>query len=166
MRTNDNSGASRGAGGQTGSEDNTQAVRNMQEVQDNTRANAESARRVEASVPAAVRDTPIQASGVGTAGQGSEDTAEASRRQQEVHDSARASAEQARRVAASVSPEVANTPIQASGVGAPGQGGEDNTQAVRNMQAVQDNTRANAEASRRIEATTPPELRSDSPNRS
>ena len=110
MRTGGNSGAGRSGANRTGSEDNTQAVRNQQEVQDNTRAIQESSRRVEASVPADVRDTPIQASGVAAAGQGT----------------------------------------------------EDNTQALRNMQEVRENTRANAEQARRVEATTPPEIRSES----
>ena len=154
MRTDPNSG--------TGSEDNTQAVRNQQEVQENTRVNRESARRVEASAPADVRNRPIQASGAGTAGEGSEDTARAVRNQQEIQENTRAANEQARRVAASVPPEIRNTPIQAAGVGAPGMGGEDNTQAVRNMQEVRENTRANAEQARRVEASTPPEIRSES----
>lgn len=93
---------------------------------------------------------------------GSEDNTQAVRNQQEVQDNTRAIQESNRRVEASVSPEVANRPVQASGVAAAGQGGEDNSQAVRNMQEVRENTRANAEQARRVEATTPPEIRSES----
>jgi len=93
---------------------------------------------------------------------GSEDNSQAVRNQQEVQDNTRAIREEARRVEASVPAEVRNTPVQASGVAAAGQGTEDNSQAVRNMQEVRENTRANAEQARRVEATTPPEIRSES----
>jgi hypothetical protein len=94
---------------------------------------------------------------------GSEDNSQAVRNQQEVQENTRAIQESNRRVEASVSPEVRDRPIQASGVtAAAGQGGEDNSQAVRNMQEVRENTRANAEQARRVEASTPPEIRSES----
>ena len=108
MRSNDNSGRSNSS--RTGSEDTTEARRHLENVAENTRASTESARRVEASVPAEIRNTPVQAANVGTAGQG----------------------------------------------------GEDNTQAVRNMQEVRENTEANREQARRVEATTPPDIRTRS----
>jgi methyl-accepting chemotaxis protein len=87
-----------------GSEDTTQAQRNMASVAEGHEALEAHARRVEATAPATT-DRPIQGMG-DQAATGSEDNSQNVRAMREVAENTRAMKEQARRVDATLPPEI------------------------------------------------------------
>ena len=80
------------------SEDTTEAREHMRNVQENTEALADQARRVEASAPEST-DRPVQ--GLRADGMGGEDSRMAAENQRSVQENTEALREQARRVDAS-----------------------------------------------------------------
>lgn len=132
-----------------------------------------SARRVESSVPADVRDTPIQrsdasagtVSGSGASsggstgdvrradpGQAAVDPVDAAR-QDQVRADHDALQESARRVEASVSSDVRNTPVQHTDAAT--RASEDTTEATRNGDAARANADAARDSARRVEQSLP-----------
>ena len=89
-----------------GSEDNREALEHVRNVQENTDALAEQARRVEASAPEST-DHPVKAHRV--PGMGGEDTRRAEENQRNVEENLEALEAQARRVDATAPPETRRT---------------------------------------------------------
>ena len=93
-------------GGRNASEDTTEARAHMRNVEENTEALAEQARRVEASAPEGT-ETPVE--GVHVDGMGGEDNRMAAENQREVQENTEALREQARRVDATTPDDVNRT---------------------------------------------------------
>lgn len=91
---------------QHASEDSTEAQRHMRNVQENTEALAEQARRVQASAPEGT-DRPIQ--GRHVPGMGGEDNTRAAADQRQAQENADALEAQARRVEATTPDDVDRT---------------------------------------------------------
>jgi hypothetical protein len=89
-----------------GSEDASEAREHMRNVQENTEALAEQARRVEATAPAST-DRPV--GGLRVDGTGSEDTRMAAENQRNVQENTEALRDQARRVDATTPDDVNRT---------------------------------------------------------
>ena len=92
-----------------GSEDASQAREHMRNVQENTRALADQARRVEASAPDGT-DRPVE--GVHVDGMGGEDNRMAAQNQRDVQENTEPLREQARRVDATAPDDVNRTGSQ------------------------------------------------------
>ena len=88
------------------SEDTTEAREHMRNVQENTEALADQARRVDASAPEST-DRPVE--GVHVDGMGGEDNRMAAENQRNVQENTEALREQARRVDASAPDDVNRT---------------------------------------------------------
>ncbi|MBV9774136.1 MAG: hypothetical protein JO040_09320 [Gemmatimonadetes bacterium] len=97
---------------------------------------------------------------------GSEDNTENVRHVQDAQQNRDALEAQARRTDATA-PEATSHPVQGlsnRGSGGSGTtGSEDNTQAMRNVQNAEANTEALQAESRRVEATTPPDINRTGP---
>jgi hypothetical protein len=89
-----------------GSEDNSEALEHMRNVQENTEALRDENRRVEASAPEST-DRPVE--GVRVPGMGGEDNRMAAENQRRVQENTEALREQARRVDASAPDDVDRT---------------------------------------------------------
>lgn len=89
-----------------GSEDNSENLEHMRNVQENTDALAEQARRVEASAPDST-DRPVE--GVHVDGMGGEDNRMAAENQRNVQENTEALRDQARRVDATTPDDVNRT---------------------------------------------------------
>jgi hypothetical protein len=92
--------------GRNASEDTTEAREHMRNVQENTEALADQARRVEASAPEGT-DRPVE--GLRVDGMGGEDSRMAAENQRNVQENTEALREQARRVDASAPDDVNRT---------------------------------------------------------
>jgi hypothetical protein len=90
----------------SGSEDNSQNLEHMRNVQENTDALAEQARRVEASAPDST-GRPVQ--GLHVPGAGGEDNRMAAENQRNVQENTEALRDQARRVEASAPDDISRT---------------------------------------------------------
>lgn len=90
----------------SGSEDNSEALEHMRNVQENTDALAEQARRVEASAPDST-DRPVE--GLHVPGAGGEDNRMAAENQRNVQENTEALRDQARRVDASTPDDINRT---------------------------------------------------------
>lgn len=88
------------------SEDTTEAREHMRNVEENTRALADQARRVDATAPEST-DRPVEPLRV--EGMGGEDTRMAAENQRHVHENTEALREQARRVDATTPDDVNRT---------------------------------------------------------
>jgi hypothetical protein len=89
-----------------GSEDNSEALEHVRNVQENTDALAEQARRVEASAPDST-DRPVQ--GLHVPGAGGEDNRMAAENQRHVQENTEALRDQARRVDATTPDDINRT---------------------------------------------------------
>lgn len=89
-----------------GSEDNRQNLEHVRNVQENTEALADQARRVDATAPDST-DRPVE--GYQVPGMGGEDNRQAAENQQNVRENTEALREQARRVDASAPDDVDRT---------------------------------------------------------
>jgi hypothetical protein len=89
-----------------GSEDNSENLEHMRNVQENTEALQEQARRVEASAPEST-DRPVE--GVHVPGMGGEDNSRAAENQRNVQENTEALRDQARRVEASAPDDINRT---------------------------------------------------------
>ena len=94
----------------------------------------------------------------GATGAGTPDTRENIERARRVRENRDALAAQARRVAATVPPELRAAPALGATDGAGPSPTEDTTEAVRHSRAAAENRAALEAQARRVDATTPPEI--------